>query len=610
MGKSRFETGLRLLLYGGMIAVSVIFLLRPINDPDFFWHLKTGEWIWQHRELPSQDQFNYTSPATEPAKQRFVLTSYWLSQVSYHLIHGLLGFPGIVVLKLCIAALYVMALLKLRRGDPLVHASLVLAVLPLLFGLYPFDRPQALSFLFFAVLLVLLEKERTSAAIRSGWRSLLPIPLLLLVWANSHGGHVVGQATLALYIALEGLKFLHPILQPVGPRRYRRLLIAGIAGLVVSLINPNSYHVFSIAQIPMTAGFTNFEYLSTVRFFRDMQQPLILLFWGALALAAVSCASSIARPDITWIVLLAGTGYHGFRHVRYVPFFMICAVLAISASLSPGRVGKWTRLVAVAGSVVLAAYFCRNIIPTRERVGAALRVNEALYPVRAVDFVLANDLKGNLYNTYIWGGYLIWRLAPERKVFVDGRGVNWQPIYDSSAINEAFAGPNALHPYWKNLLERNGVGYLIIPRVRKLQGMLLEDTGRFAAALLKDPEWVPVFADEIALVFVKSTPEHRDVIARHGLPKERPLGWWQRNDLARGDQLVREGRREEAAAAYREAIRSEPGNVDAWHNLGCVLGELGRLDEAATAFEETLRLKPDHPTARKNLERIPSRSGR
>jgi len=524
MTEHRLETALRLLLYGAMIVVTAFFLLRPLNDPDFFWHLKSGEWIWQHRELPAQDPFNYTSTATEPAKQRFVLTAYWLSQVSYHMIHGLLGFPGIVALKFCIAALLVLALLKLRRGDPVVHASLVLAVLPLLFGLYPFDRPQAFSFLFFAVLLVLLEKERTSAAIRSGLWSLLPIPLLMLVWANSHGGHVAGQATLVLYIALEGVKFLHPALQPAGPRRYRRLLIAGSAGLAASLINPNSYHVFDIAQIPMPAGFTNFEYLSTVQFFRDMQQPLIVLFWGALALAAVSCVSTIARPDITWIVLLAGTGYQGFRHVRYVPFFMICAVLATGVSLSTERVRKWARFVAVAGSVVLVAYFCRNEIPTRERVRAALRVNEALYPVRAADFVLANDLGGNLYNTYIWGGYLIWRLGPGRQVFVDGRGTNWQSIFQSSAINEAFAGPAAPVPYWKNLLMRNGVGYLIIPRVTSRRGFSLEDTGRLTAALLKDPEWFPVFADDIALVFVLNTPEHRDVIARYAIPKERFLG--------------------------------------------------------------------------------------
>jgi superkiller protein 3 len=81
-------------------------------------------------------------------------------------------------------------------------------------------------------------------------------------------------------------------------------------------------------------------------------------------------------------------------------------------------------------------------------------------------------------------------------------------------------------------------------------------------------------------------------------------------DFARGNQLVNAGRREEAVAAYREAIRADPKNAEAWNNLGCVLGELGRMAEAAAALEEALRLKPDHPTARKNLELIPGRGGR
>jgi len=78
----------------------------------------------------------------------------------------------------------------------------------------------------------------------------------------------------------------------------------------------------------------------------------------------------------------------------------------------------------------------------------------------------------------------------------------------------------------------------------------------------------------------------------HGSPRDR------------GDVLARAGRYEEAVAAYRAAVRVEPGDYGAWNNLGCALNDLGRTDEAAAAFEETLRLKPDHPTARKNLAAV------
>lgn len=525
MMKPGRETVLRLLLYGAMAVVSAFWLLQPINDPDFFWHLKTGEWIREHQELPEQDPFNYTSLSVPPEKQRFVLTSYWLSQLVYHAIHSFLGIPGILALKFLIALLFAQALLKLRRGDPVVHAALVLCFLPLFYGLYPLERPQVFSFLGFATLLALLENERTPANTSRGWKSCLPIPALMLLWANLHGGHAIGQIALVLFVVLEAVKFAHPALHPGSRDRYRRLLFVGIAGLVASFINPNTWHALQIARIPATDFLGNPDYFSTVQFFREMRQPLIFIFWVALPLAAASCLSTITKPDITSIALLAGTGYFGFLHVRYLPFFMICAVPVIGTLFSAKRVLKLTRPLLAAGSVVLAAYFSRSELPSRERLDLALRVNGDIFPVRAADFVLANDLKGNLYNSYLWGGYLLWRLGPERKVFVDGRGINMEAVYQTYSINEAFTVAGATLPYWKRLLRQYGVGYVVIPRVPRYKGVVFYAARKLAGALLNDPEWVPVYVDAITIVFVLRMPEHRDVIARHAISKERVLGW-------------------------------------------------------------------------------------
>ncbi len=515
---------LRLLLYGAMAVVSAIFLLRPVNDPDFFWHLKTGEWIWQHGELPVRDPFNFMNQSVPEGAQRFTLTAYWLSQLVYHVIHGLLGMPGIVALKFLTAFLIVVALVRLRRGDPVVHAALILATLPLFYRLFPFDRPQAFSFLLFATLLGLLEKARRSPRVSSAWWSYVPVPLLMLLWANLHGGHLIGQITIALFILLEGVKFLHPVLRPLSRDRYRLVLIAGGAGLVASLVNPNSYHALGIVLAPAATWVGNTEYQSTVTFFRG--QPLLAIFWGALALSALMCLFSATRPDITWIALLAGTGYQGFVHVRYVPFFMIAALPALGCSLSVERLKRWGRYPLVAGAVVLAAFSTKGHLPDRELIGLALRVNENLYPVGAADFIVANVTAGNLYNTYFWGGYLLWRLAPERKVFVDGRGLGAQGVFQSHSISVAFENPGGSSPLWKRLLRQNDVGCLIIPRVDAYQGNVFDEAGRLRTALLEAPEWVPVYADAISLVYVLNKPEHSDVIRRHQIPRERLLGWW------------------------------------------------------------------------------------
>lgn len=510
------------LLGASMATVCAIFVVRPPNDPDFFWHLKTGEWIWRQRGLLVADPFNFLNQGVAAAQQRFVLTSSWLSEVLYHLLYARWGFPGIVALKLLIAALLVLALLRLRVGDPLIHAAVTLAALPLFFLCF-FDRPQVFSMLFFAVLLALLERERTLDGAPAGWMAHLPIPALMLAWANMHGGYAVGQLTIVLYLALEGVKFVHPALRPAGWHRYLRLAARGSAGVVASFANPNSWRALQLAALPAPNWIGNAEYLSTVSFYRIMHQPLILVFWCALALAALQCLLRARRPDITQIALLVGMGWQGFLHIRYLPFFMIVAVPVIGELFSADRARTWARPALVAGAIALVVFFSRDELPSRASVSAALGVSEAHYPVRAADFVLANNLAGNLYNTYLWGGYLLWRLAPARQVFVDGRGLNTAATFESGAIAMAMPLPPASQSYWKNLLRRRGVGYLVLPRTHGNGFFLFDNASGLRAALLEAPEWVPVFADTTALVYALNTPEHREVIAAHALPK-RTLG--------------------------------------------------------------------------------------
>ena len=141
--------------------------------------------------------------------------------------------------------------------------------------------------------------------------------MLMLLWANMHGGHLVGQITIVLYIVLEGIKFAHRALRPLPAQQFRRLLTVGIAGIVASCVNPNSYHAFGIALGPALGPAQNWtkniEYYSTITFFHEMQQPLVIIFWGALVLAAVYCLSTLGKPDITLFALLAGTEYIGFQ---------------------------------------------------------------------------------------------------------------------------------------------------------------------------------------------------------------------------------------------------------------------------------------------------------
>ncbi|MDQ2804972.1 MAG: hypothetical protein M3Y41_20715, partial [Pseudomonadota bacterium] len=71
-----------------------------------------------------------------------------------------------------------------------------------------------------------------------------------------------------------------------------------------------------------------------------------------------------------------------------------------------------------------------------------------------------------------------------------------------------------------------------------------------------------------------------------------------------GNRLYGEYRYIDAEAAYREAIRLDPGNADAHNDLGYLFVIVDRPLEAEAAYREAIRLNPRHAEAHDNLERL------
>jgi hypothetical protein len=486
-----------------VLAIAALaYLLRPIMDPDFFWHLKTGAGIWEHRGLPKTDPFNYTNAGIETPAARFTLTSYWISQLLFHLVHSLGGFTGIVLLRFFFAAALLAAVWRRLEGDAVVSAALLLVFAVLFLELYAVERPQVLSFICFAALLVLLERVKSG----SGRRASFLIPPLLLFWANAHGGAILGQVTIAVYLVAEGVKFAHRSLRPIPGAAYRALLIAGGAGLAASLVNPNTFHSVSLEAVfpgsPAighgTVSIT--EYRSMVEVFVSNRDYTVVVVWFLMLLVAVAIAAKPSQVDITEAVLVAGSGYSAFRHTRYEALFMIVALPVIGRFLSQGAQLRPVRAFLATGAIVLACLFAGDEQQGLQRLRRGEWVGDA-FPVAAADFISASGLRGNMYNFYNWGGYLIWRLAPARKVFIDGRNLNPSIHWESSVINIGFeaAGPNN----WKTLLDRYGVGYAVIPVMFQGQRLQLFDR------LHRDRDWLPVFGDGKVAVFARISLQGR-----------------------------------------------------------------------------------------------------
>ncbi len=566
-----------------IIAVTTLFLLSVVEDPDFFWHLKTGEWIWQNKALPSHDPFAYTTPSLGSAREHAVLTSYWITQVIFHLMHSAAGISGIVFLRFLVFGALIYVMIKRRQGDHTLYLGLLLIFVATFLQIYVMDRPQVFSFLFFGVLLLILDRIGNGAP--TGYYEL---PILMLLWANSHGGFILGQVIIALYMVMEGVKFLKPgMLRPMAPEAYKKLLLTGAFGIACSFVNPNTYHGWAVfIEMPSFMTSQIVEYWSTIEYFLRFGLYGILPYWLLLLLTAVGILVNIKKIDITEAALLAATGYFSFTQIRYIAFFLIAAVPAAGRLFSGNLVLPWARSFILFAAIFISLFFSKGELHNMKNISSGRWISDYQFPVQAAEFVSSHKLMGNMYNDFGWGGYLIWRLGPERKVFIDGRSLS-ETVHarslriDNMSNTQSFAD----QLFMKSVFAGYNIRYVIIPFYNTYSGDMLP----LVRALLYNENWVPVFIEKNSTVFVKNIPEHRQVIAkaRRFVQKE-----------YFGESML---------YMLDLQIKQDPGNARLHIAKGNVYLFMKQAQEAKMEYEKALKISPFNTMAKERLSDLKPR---
>jgi hypothetical protein len=484
------------------ICCLVALLLKPIIDPDFFWHLKTGEWIIQHHALPSIDPFSINPPETYDPHQKAILTSYWLYQVIISWIFGMSGFTGIIFVRFLLAGGVTLSICRNFKLSIMGSSICILSAI-LFLKEYTLDRPQTISFVLYLLsLLILFRFIDNRAEGRSTARSAAGMAFIMLAWSNMHGGYLVGQAILLLVCATEGCKFLHQSLRPMSRSRYIRL--AGIVSLTLacSFINPNFVNIISqidsvFALNSLLPGI-NSEYISVLRKWQETRSVVILLYYIIAAIVVLVALQSYRRADITKLAILLCTGYFGFVHIRYFPFFLIAAVIYILQSQETGRQEKLIKLLVVATTIAsIFLCFLYGDVNLEKRSGNQW-VNNDVFPVAAVDFLKEHHAQGGIFSNYRWGGYLIWRLSPEMKPFIDSRCIDFKRFFDYSYCEEIIESDNKSDQKCKKMFQDYGINYILIN---------ICDSSGAAHPLLysigEDPDWALIYDEKNVAVFQK-----------------------------------------------------------------------------------------------------------
>ena len=466
-----------------IVLLSMVFVLAVRQsvsiDPDLWWHLKAGQQIIDTRSIPHTDDYSFTKQGCEWVAHE------WLSEVIMDGIYRLSGLVGLVTI---FSLIIVIALwLTYRRCDGKPYAAgiailLAAAASSPLFGI----RPQMLTLLLASIFIILLERFDPKEQTRRLWWL---VPLMLL-WVNLHAGWALGLTLIGLYIVRAVLD---------GEWNYvRPLIIVLVVCTAVVPLNPNGFRMFSYPYETLTsASMAAFiQEWASPDFHKAMYLPLMILLlstFGAMAL-------SPTRSRLGEICLVLITALGALRSVRHIPIFSLFAAPVLAKHLwAIARERGWDKLLTGAEARPNAIKLLINVVLLLAPL--ALGVSRIWHfashqqnyeslrnPVAAVEFLKSQQLPGPIYNRYGWGGYLIYQLYPEYRVYIDGRA----DVYGDAFFAEAMRTYDGAGD-WAGSLDRYGV-----------KTVLISPDAPLASLLRNDQSWKVVYEDDDAIIFSRT----------------------------------------------------------------------------------------------------------
>jgi len=471
-----------------VVILSVILMLTfsPINDPDFWWHLRTGQWILENQAIPMTDPFSYTANGSP------WIAHEWLSDLFIYSTYRLGGFRLLTLAfsLIIFGAFLFVYLCCVKRSRPYIAGLLLLlgaaASMPL-WGI----RPQMISLLFSSVLLFLLDRYQRTKQIRY----LVLVPILMLAWVNSHGGYLLGLGILALYI----LGLLFDLVEekirtkaPVEINQRKQVLFLGgafLACLAAAFVNPYNVHILIYPFQTLTDS--SMQQFIVEWFSPDFHQLSMLPFAVMLLFLVLFGLLGSKRVSTPKILLTLAFSIGALISVRHIPLFVVVVIPVLAEQISsvvtlqPEEKENslfYRFRIPEATSILLAALLVVTFIRATEK---HQKVEETYFPQAAADWVLRSGLHGNLFSSYTWSGYLIWKLYPQQLVYIDGR----MDVYSDDIVMD-YQHIYYAYPDWRQLLEQ-----------RPTTLVLVEPDSKLASAVNDDANWEPVYQDSQSVIY-------------------------------------------------------------------------------------------------------------
>lgn len=606
----------------GLGAIAVLFSLIvfasriEIKDLDLWLHIGTGRYIAENHTIPQTDVLSCTV-AGKPW-----INHEWLFQIIVYSLFERFGADGLIQLQSGVVLITFILLLFLGyRGEKQSGRIFILLLVFLIYQTRFTLRPDIFSLLFLILYIYFL------TFLLHRWWAFIPVFIVQVLWTNMHGFFILGPLVAGISLLTEFLKR-----QLWLPRRFKGDLLSlpeyqrlkQIFGIVLlaCLINP---YFIKGALYPAGVLFSLsgeskifFQYIS------ELQRPLTLsnLFnLGSylqykllIVISLLSFFIHYRKINIglllfwivfLWISLMAVRNLVFFAAAAYIVFIFNTQNMSFKKILPlPLRKERGQQILAIGlniflmiwmgdylGQLSLRGYFDFDKFERKSEYGG---ISLRSFPNKAVDFLARNDIKGNFFNDFNSGAYLVGRRSPDVKVFIDGRtevyGAKFFEYYrrvwqgNEKLLNEVIDHYQLTGAFLHSV-------YSPVPR----------ETLKY---FYENQEWALVYFDYDAAIFLKDVPRNKEVINQYHIDLSR----WETPDadllkfgvknltpyqyINRAYVLFHLKFYDQAQVEIEEALRTVPAYTEAYQLLGKVLLEQKKYNEAFENLRKAKILDP------------------
>lgn len=475
-----------------------------LADGDTGWHILVGESLLDTGRLPATDPFSFTMEGVR------WFAWEWLADLALGAAHRLNGLKGVALLTGFVIALTASLLLRFQLwlGVNLFVAVVATMLTCSVSTMHWLARPHMFTWVFFLATIWLLEADRRQPS-RRVW---LLVPLAA-IWVNVHGGFAAQLITIGIFavgVGVEQYLAADPDARPLPPPGLMRYLsLLGLC-LLATLVNPWTFELHQ-----HIVGYLQSDFI--LEHVQEFQSPnfrkgAMHIFEATMLLSALGCGLAIRRGEWAWPLLVGAWAHAALTSVRHVPLFMLIAAPFLARELTllmdEGRRRGWDWLdtldeiaadyggrradgaarIGWAGAwlpaaALLGVFFLLE--QRAERPGERAEFPGLRFPAKACD-ALASRLEGRrVLTTDQWGDYLVYRLHPRYKTFIDGRSDFYAP-----QIREDYLALMGAKWNWEQLLKRYEFDALLLPTDWALGSVLKER-----------PDWRVEYDDGQALLF-------------------------------------------------------------------------------------------------------------